>query len=89
MTRLLRRLRDWLRPPVREGWGGVLRPERDIDALLKRAFAHVAAMTPEERAAMYQAQRESWVRGEMGIGNDADEARARAMYRLPDCEDER
>jgi hypothetical protein len=35
-------------------------------------------MTPEER----EAQRQSWVRGEMGMGNDAQERAER--YRHPD-----
>lgn len=89
MIRLWRRFRDWLSPPVREGWGPVLRPERqgpDIDDLLKRAFAHVAAMTPEERSAMYEAQRESWCRAELGFGTDADEAEYRAALARGDEE---
>lgn len=36
-----------------------------------------------KREAMYAAQRESWVRGEMGMGNDADEAAYRASFRRP------
>lgn len=40
----------------------------DLNGLIKRAAAMVAAMTPEEKAAMIQAQAESWVRGEMGMG---------------------
>lgn len=37
-----------------------------LEALLKRAKETVDAMTPEEREAMLAAQRESWVRGELG-----------------------
>lgn len=41
MTRLWRRFRAWLRPPVREGWGPVLRRDAVIDALVRRAFYRV------------------------------------------------
>lgn len=34
-----------------------------LDELLRQAKARVDAMTPEERAAMYKAQAESWARG--------------------------
>jgi hypothetical protein len=34
----------------------------DIDDLLKRANERYANMTPEEQAAMWKAQRESWAR---------------------------
>jgi len=37
------------------------------------------AMTGVEKEKMLQAQRESWVRGEMAMGSDADEARYRAQ----------
>lgn len=37
----------------------------DLDALLKRAAEHVKNMTPEQREAMFKAQRESFVRAEM------------------------
>lgn len=37
----------------------------DMQELLRRANAKVAAMTQEERVVMRSAQRESWVRGEM------------------------
>lgn len=39
-----------------------------LDVLL--ALARNQVMTPEER----EAQRQSWVRGEMALGTDADEA---------------
>lgn len=48
------------------------RPE--LDELIQRAIAKYAAMTPAERAVMHDAQRRSWVRGELGMGSDADEA---------------
>lgn len=53
-----------------------VKEERDaaLAKLIEEANARVAAMSPEERAAMWQAQKESWVRGEMGFGSDADEA---------------
>lgn len=38
----------------------------DLEELLKQSAAKVAAMTPEERETMYKAQRESFIRGEMG-----------------------
>jgi hypothetical protein len=37
-----------------------------LERLLAEAKRRVEAMTPEEREAMHKAQRESWVRGEMG-----------------------
>lgn len=41
-----------------------------LQDLLDRARAQVEAMSPAEREAMYQVQRESWVRGEMALGLD-------------------
>lgn len=41
------------------------RPE--LDRLVEEAKRRVEAMTPEELEAMWRAQRESWVRGEMGL----------------------
>lgn len=41
----------------------------ELAALIEKTSHH--EMTDEEK----QAQRESWVRGEMGIGTDADEER--------------
>ncbi|RWF33743.1 hypothetical protein [Mesorhizobium sp.] len=43
-------------------------PKKSISVLLEEAKARVAAMSPDEREAMWQAQRESWVRGEMAMG---------------------
>ncbi len=51
-------------------------PERPaLSRLIEESKAAVAAMTPAEREAMWQAQRESWLRGELAMGSDADEAR--------------
>ena len=58
-----------------------IRVSPELEALFQAACEKVAAMSPEEREAMYQAQRESWVRGEMAMGNDADEAAARQALR--------
>lgn len=41
-----------------------------LSVLIKRAVAAVERMTPAERAAMDKAQRESWARGEAGLGLD-------------------
>jgi hypothetical protein len=46
-------------------------PDPTLTELLDAARKH--AMTPEER----EAQRQSWVRGEMALGTDADEERYR------------
>lgn len=56
-------------------------PHPKLDALLKQAKAH-RPMTPEE----IEAQRQSWVRGEMGMGSDADEAAYRAALESEDTE---
>jgi hypothetical protein len=57
-------------------------PPRKTDpallALIEKSRDAVKAMSPAEREAMYAAQRRSWVRGEMAMGSDADEARYRA-----------
>lgn len=45
---------------------------RELERLLEKARNH--ALTEEE----IRAQRASWVRGEMGLGTDRDEAEARA-----------
>lgn len=47
----------------------------ELDALLVLMREKVAAMTPEEREAMYQAQRKSWVRGNLGIDKGPDARR--------------
>lgn len=56
-------------------------PKPNLDALLAQAKAH-RPMTPEE----VEAQRQSWVRGEMGLGSDADEAAYRAALESGDTE---
>jgi hypothetical protein len=48
-----------------------------LDELIEASKRRVATMAPEEREAELRAQRESWVRGEMGIGLDRDEAEFR------------
>lgn len=65
-------------------------PETPVEAaklaeLIKESKKRLAAMTPEEREAMYAAQRESWVRGEMAMGSDADEAREREAMRAAEA----
>jgi len=52
-----------------------------LQALLAAAKARWDAMPPAEQEAMLQAQRESWVRGEMAMGTDRDEAEWRAKHR--------
>jgi hypothetical protein len=54
-----------------------------LDELLRRSAARFRAMTPEQQEAELRAQRESWVRGEMGIGSDKDEADYRAALSSP------
>lgn len=41
--------------------------DAELEELLRRAKAKVDAMSPSEREQMHREQRESWVRGEMGI----------------------
>ena len=55
--------------------------EKEFKELAEKANARLDAMTPEERAEHWQAQKESWAKGEAGIGSDRDEAKARAAYR--------
>lgn len=40
--------------------------ETDLQKLVAQARARYEALSPEEKAAHDKAQRESWVRGEMG-----------------------
>lgn len=59
----------------------MMRPLKDrpeLTRLIALSRAAVEATTPTEREAMYAAQRRSWVRGELAMGSDADEARYRA-----------
>lgn len=53
-----------------------LKPNQELQALLEKARHYT--MSPAE----VEAQRQSWVRGEMALGSDADEARARGMERV-------
>ena len=46
----------------------------DLTELLARAREAFNNLTPEQQAAEREAQRESWVRGEMGMGMDHHEA---------------
>lgn len=57
------------------------KPRPKLDALLEQAKAH-RPMTPED----IEAQRQSWVRGEMGMGSDADEAAYRAALEAGDTD---
>lgn len=50
----------------------------DLDKLIQQSRERLAAMSPEERRKMYAAQRASYVRAEMAMGTDADEAAYRA-----------
>ena len=54
----------------------------NLDELIRAAKAAIAAMTPEQQASMLIAQRQSWVRAELGFGSDADEA----AYRSADAD---
>jgi hypothetical protein len=57
--------------PANKALRKACKPRPELDRLIERARGHV--MTDAE----IQAQRESWVRGQVGMGNDADEAAAR------------
>ena len=47
---------------------------KDLEALIERARAEIATMTPEQRKELARQQAESWARGEIGIGLDRAEA---------------
>lgn len=49
----------------------------DLTELLARAREAFNRLTPEQQVAERQAQTESWVRGEMGMGLDRHEAEYR------------
>lgn len=51
-----------------------------LSELLAESAAKYAAMSPAEKAQLHEEQRESWARGEIGMGNDAREARWRDFY---------
>ena len=55
--------------------------KRNIDDLIERAVAAFAAMSPEEQEATLRAQRESWVRGQIALGSDRQEAEYRDWLR--------
>ena len=45
----------------------------NLSRLIEEAKARLEAMTPEDRAAMWKAQRESWVRGETALAKSERE----------------
>jgi hypothetical protein len=53
----------------------------ELKSLLQRAKEQFDRLTPEEQARVLEEQAQSWVRGEMAMGNDAQEAKERARYR--------
>jgi hypothetical protein len=58
-----------------------------IDELLSKAAAESAAMSPQERAAMYDEQRQSFARAEAGFGSDADQAAFSAAVAAGDAQE--
>jgi hypothetical protein len=46
----------------------------ELSELIAKSVAWFKSLTPEEQEAHLREQRESWVRGEMAIGLDRDEA---------------
>lgn len=44
--------------------------DKPMDRLLKAAFEAIRAMTPEERREAIEAQKRSWVRAEMEMGDE-------------------
>jgi len=68
-----------------KGEAGVAEGGADLAVLLAQAVAAVKAMSPEEHAAMIEAQRQSWVRAEMALGDDKAEA-AWIREHMPDLE---
>lgn len=79
ISRVIEAMRRFLRGEknMRVHVSGKPANDRDISQMIKASADHVSNMTPEERAEMFRQQRESWVRGEMAMGSDADEARDR------------
>lgn len=51
----------------------------ELNRLIEEAKRKLASMTDDERRAMFEAQKASWVRGEIGMGSDKDEASYRAI----------
>lgn len=61
-------------------------PERPgLEALLDRSIAAFGAMSPEDQATTREAQRESWVRGNIGIDRGPDARRAIPSAPQPCC----
>lgn len=56
----------------------------DLPNLLRAAAERFAAMSPAERERMFQAQRRSYVLGEIGMGSDKDEAAYRTALEAGD-----
>lgn len=53
------------------------RPDRaDLEETIRKSKERFDALSPEAQEAILQEQRQSWARGELGMGSDADEARA-------------
>jgi hypothetical protein len=51
-----------------------------LTRLIERSKITLESMSPAQQQEMFDAQRKSWVRGEMGMGSDRDEAEyAKAM----------
>lgn len=57
-----------------------------FEELVCKAREAVEAMTPEQRREMYREQARSFVRGEAGMGSDADEAEYAEALRAGDKE---
>lgn len=55
-----------------------------LEELMKKAADQFRSMTPEERKAMTESQKESYVRAEIGMGSDADEEEYRRALREGD-----
>jgi len=55
-----------------------------LSELIRLSVEAVKCMSPKDRLDMLEEQKRSWVRGEMGIGSDADEAEYRRALREND-----
>jgi hypothetical protein len=62
-----------------------LPPRPELEELFRKSKEWFDSLSPDEQEAHFRAQQESWVRGEMGIGSDADEAAYRAAMRDEDA----
>lgn len=58
----------YVSPPSPKPEMARLADDPELDVLLRKSIERVKAMSPDEREAMLREQRESWVRGEMGMG---------------------